>query len=303
MPYFVYLYVLNLVLWYIISWNNAVITTKGQRLEVLITCDQHTLNPSLPEEAFSFVMQVQSDYRGPDNTFSGISTGYLSYANADTPPSDLRFPTVSAIAPVHDSRSWDTWNPLLKQDTTHTEFRAPPPVAGASHVFVTQQEWVDSESGHGFDPAINTPLADDDSMSLAWTLNGQRLVLDETPLLLTSYLTQNTVENPSILRLQVGDVVDITLQNSVAGNGVCESHPWHVHGTPGWLIGEGPGAFDPATDPDHYNLIDPPYMDTVTNFPSIHGGQRGGVFERGVWKTPCGWFTMRMEVTLPGKNA
>lgn len=271
-------------------------------MEVLITCDQHTLDPNTPTEAYSFTTQVQSDYRGPDNTFSGIGNGYLSYVNPTTPSSDLQFNTLDPIAPVHESRPWDTWHPLLKQDTTHSEFQSPPQESVASHVFVTQQEWVDSESGRGFTPAINASVADDSTMSLAWTLNGQRLMLDKTPFLLTSYLTQQIVENPSIIGLNLGDVVDITIQNSVAGNGVCESHPWHVHGHPGWLIGEGPGEFDPNVDPANYNLVDPPYMDTVTNFPSVNGGQRGGVFERGVWQTPCGWFTMRMEVTLPGKK-
>lgn len=273
----------------------------GQRLEVLVTCDQHTLNPATPEQAYSFSMQVQTDYRGPDNSFAGVGHGYLSYADPATSPSELQFENVSPIAPVHDSRSWDTWHPLLKQDMTHSLYRPPPQDVKASHVFFTRQEWVDSSTGRGFDPAISTPVVGDSTMSLGWTLNGQCLVLDETPLLLSSFLNQQIVENPSVLRLQVGDVIDITVQNSVAGNGVCESHPWHVHGSPGWLIGEGPGEFDPTSDPNNYNLVDPPYMDTITNYPSAHGAQRGGIFERGLWQTPCGWFTIRLEVPKAGK--
>jgi hypothetical protein len=125
--------------------------------------------------------------------------------------------------------------------------------------------------------------------------------MPRTPFLLTSFINNQVVDNPSLLRLNIGDVVDITMQNTVAGNGVCESHPWHVHGPAGWLIGEGPGAFDHVSDPPKFNLVDPPFLDTVTNFASVHGARRNSSFERGEWQTPCGWFTLRIEATRPGK--
>lgn len=272
----------------------------GQRLEVLITCNQHALDPAFPEDTYSFSMQAQSDYRGPDTSFAGIGNGYFTYFNPVTSPSELNYEAVSAVNAIHDVYAWDAWNPLLRQDAAHADFRSPPQSASTSHVLVTQQEWVNTVTGKGFHPALHKPIEGDASMSLAWTLNGQRLNLPNTPLLLTSYLTQKPVIDPSVIRFNIGDVVDITVQNSVAGNGVCETHPWHVHSTPGWIVGEGNGSFDRVNDPSNYNLVDPPYIDTVTNFPSKYGAQRNGSMEKGEWQTPCGWFTMRLKISDPG---
>jgi hypothetical protein len=247
-------------------------------------------------------MQVQSDYRGPDPSHAGIANGYVTYANTSTTVGDLNFDSVSPILPEHDNRPWDSWHPLLKQESSHSEFKPPPQTAIASHLFITRQEWVDSATGKGFESPMITPTVGDDTISLAWTMNRQRLVMPRTPFLLSSYINQEVVQNPSILRLKVGDVIDITMQNTVAGNGVCETHPWHIHDAPAWLIGEGPGAFNSSVDPLHYNLNDPPLLDTVTNFASVHSARRNSTFESGEWQTPCGWFTIRIQATRPGKH-
>ncbi|KAI8550521.1 hypothetical protein RHMOL_Rhmol06G0113400 [Rhododendron molle] len=42
-----------------------------------------------------------------------------------------------------------------------------------------------------------------------------------------------------------------------------ENHPMHLHGNSFYLIGKGYGNFDNATDPDLYNLVDPPEVNTV----------------------------------------
>ena len=252
-------------------------------------------------ETYSFLMSVKTDYRGPDESYAGVASGYLTYADPSVSESNLLFNEVASTVPIHDHRDWDSWNPILKQNTSHHGHSPPPETTQSSYLFTTRQEWVDSKTGEGLEPALNNPVEGDKSMSYAWTLNGQRLMLPSTPLLLQSYLSQQRIHDDLIIRLNIGDVVDITIQNSVAGNGVCESHPWHIHGNTGWVIGEGSGAFDPAVDPSNYNLIDPPYVDTVTNFPSAHGARRYDTFSNGTWQTPCGWFTMRIEVSQPGK--
>ncbi|KAF7132797.1 hypothetical protein RHSIM_Rhsim09G0010800 [Rhododendron simsii] len=42
-----------------------------------------------------------------------------------------------------------------------------------------------------------------------------------------------------------------------------ENHPMHLHGYSFYLIAKGYGNFDNATDPDLYNLVDPPEVNTV----------------------------------------
>lgn len=279
---------------------SSVELSSGQRLEVLLTCDKHVLDVGAPSSTFSFLMSAKTDYRGPDTSYAGIGYAFLTYALADTPPSQLSFQEVSPLSPTHVYHPWDTWSSFLRQNTSHASYRAPPLSTQKSFTFVTKQEWVNSKTGRGFEPATKTPTPGDHTMSQAWTMNRQRLVMPSTPFLLTSYLDQAAAQDPSIFRITRGDVVDITVENAVAGNGVCECHPWHLHGAAGWLVGEGPGAFDPATDPANYNLVDAPYLDTVSNFPSAHGNRRVGTFESGAWETACGWFTLRVVITEPG---
>ena len=43
-----------------------------------------------------------------------------------------------------------------------------------------------------------------------------------------------------------------------------EDHPLHLHGYTFYVIGSGYGVFDNETDPQGFNLVDPPERNTVT---------------------------------------
>ena len=82
-----------------------------------------------------------------------------------------------------------------------------------------------------------------ENVYLRWTINGVAYSLPSTPFLLASYYEQlgNVFYSPSSkpTRLEIGDVVDMVVQNRVALNGKCESHPFHLHGTSFWILGQG----------------------------------------------------------------
>ncbi|KAK1271732.1 Laccase-3 [Acorus gramineus] len=63
------------------------------------------------------------------------------------------------------------------------------------------------------------------------------------------------------LKLKYGSVVQIVLQgtNIVAG----ENHPIHLHGYDFYILAEGFGNFNPATDKARFNMVDPPLRNTV----------------------------------------
>ena len=50
--------------------------------------------------------------------------------------------------------------------------------------------------------------------------------------------------NDVIYSLQQNQLVDIVIQNTVAINGVCESHPFHLHGHKFWIHSYGTGLYN-----------------------------------------------------------
>ncbi|XP_057769783.1 laccase-14-like [Salvia miltiorrhiza] len=60
--------------------------------------------------------------------------------------------------------------------------------------------------------------------------------------------------------LEYNAEVEIVLQGTNLGEGI--DHPIHLHGHTVYVVGTGFGNFDPTRDPENYNLVDPPLMDT-----------------------------------------
>jgi hypothetical protein len=80
--------------------------------------------------------------------------------------------------------------------------------------------------------------------------------------------------------LEYGTVLEIVFQDTdILG---AENHPMHLHGFAFYVVGRGLGNFNATTDPAKYNLIDPPYQNTVT-------------------VPTAGWAAMRFKAENPGK--
>ena len=70
-----------------------------------------------------------------------------------------------------------------------------------------------------------------------------------------------TVEGTKVIELEYGEVVELVYQGTNIGN--AQNHPMHLHGFSFYLVGTGLGNFNNQTDPDNYNLIDPPEVNTI----------------------------------------
>ena len=77
------------------------------------------------------------------------------------------------------------------------------------------------------------------------------------------------------------------MQNALALNGAAEYHGWHLHGHSFWLVGQGNGTFDPATDPANYNLVNPVFRDTVALLPYGWTAVRFLADNPGAWPMHC----------------
>ncbi|KAJ4761517.1 Laccase [Rhynchospora pubera] len=90
------------------------------------------------------------------------------------------------------------------------------------------------------------------------------------------FLTQKSTK---VKVLEYNTTVEIVFQGTNILGG--ENHPMHLHGHSFFVVGTGFGVFDKEKDPLSYNLVDPPYENTI-----------------GVPKN--GWVAIRFKAANPG---
>jgi L-ascorbate oxidase len=289
----------------------------GQRLSVLVATDQHAA-PLSSDELFTYMIRVQTEWRGNDTSHAGIGYAHWTYASSSTiskaeanGAEDTTInEDVSDVPPPNESREWDEWNQVLRQYDS-TGFPSPSNDEVTRTVLMdVQQQFVSKATGQGFSPPLSSP--ETANTMLGWTLvNNSIQKMSSTPHLLERYfdttVDEKTYDNDGTppIRIELGSVVDIVIQNSVAINGVCEQHPWHLHGHDFYVVGQGSGKFDPQTSPSSYNLTAAPLVDTVVGYPSRYANRRSDPLphEKGTWMEPCGWITLRFTANNPGKQS
>ncbi|BAD61379.1 putative diphenol oxidase [Oryza sativa Japonica Group] len=82
--------------------------------------------------------------------------------------------------------------------------------------------------------------------------------------------------------LEYGTVVEVVFQDLSI-----ENHPMHLHGFTFYVVGRGSGTFDERRDPATYNLIDPPFQNTVSVPKSSWAAIRFRADNPGVWFMHC----------------
>ncbi|KAL2336992.1 hypothetical protein Fmac_011438 [Flemingia macrophylla] len=73
--------------------------------------------------------------------------------------------------------------------------------------------------------------------------------------------SSQTTNGTKLYRLEFNSTVQVVLQDT--GVIAPESHPVHLHGFNFFVIGSGVGNFDPKTDPNSFNLLDPVERNTI----------------------------------------
>ncbi|CAL1368693.1 unnamed protein product [Linum trigynum] len=88
-----------------------------------------------------------------------------------------------------------------------------------------------------------------------------------------------------LLKLKFGARVQIVLQDTSIVT--AEEHPMHLHGYSFYVVGMGTGNFNPSTDPAKFNLIDPPYRNTIGTPPGGWAAIRFVADNPGIWLLHC----------------
>jgi L-ascorbate oxidase len=107
----------------------------------------------------------------------------------------------------------------------------------------------------------------------------------------------NIAKHPGVYEVFVGEKVQIVFQNRFSSDGVCEQHPWHMHGHTFYVVGVGADHFDPksANPIINQNIAkgETPFRDVLTLFAN-RSDKRTSV------GTPCGWAAIRFIANNPG---
>ncbi|CAF3473091.1 unnamed protein product [Rotaria sp. Silwood1] len=143
-----------------------------------------------------------------------------------------------------------------------------------------------------------------DGLGMRWIINNSsldklRLINLTQPLLLDVYNgVEDNLPNDAIYSIKQNQLIDIVLQNTVATNGVCESHPFHLHGHKFWIHSQGSGMYNPSEklNPDTNNPI---LRDTLTLYASSYSYLTPNRTSTNYLK-PCGWIKLRLIANNPG---
>lgn len=251
----------------------------GQRFDILI-------DTSLPSAAYR--ISIKSQWRGNDITPSGVfNSAFVKYSQSTI---------ISSIQPRNEIKPWNEQISLIEPRTNHV---LPSPTITLR--FNMSQAYVNASSLK----AIDFKNAYSDGY-LRWTVkNDMALVFPSTPLLLASYYGMlNTIgysDHSKPIRIELNSVVEIVIQNRAALNGVCEAHPWHLHGSSFWVVGYGPGEYKDDSLASN-SAKNPMITDTTVNYPTAYTNPRAPLnsFTAANANKPCGWTVIRFVANNPG---
>lgn len=143
-----------------------------------------------------------------------------------------------------------------------------------------------------------------DGQGVRWLTNNatfdmSRLKNLTTPLLMDLYHgNEQNVPNDIVYSVGADQLVDIVIQNTVALNGICESHPMHMHGHKFWIHSYGTGPYNALENvwPDQR---DPGLRDSLMVYASSYAYFQSNRNASDHGK-PCGWTKLRMVANNPG---
>jgi L-ascorbate oxidase len=143
-----------------------------------------------------------------------------------------------------------------------------------------------------------------DGHGIRWMVNNATFDMLRLKNLTTSLLmdlyhgNEQNLPTDVVYTLKHNQLVDIVIQNTVALNGVCESHPMHMHGHKFWIHSYGTGIYKSEKNifPDRDN---PVLRDSLMVYATSNAYYSSGL-NASNHRQPCGWTKLRMIADNPG---
>ncbi|CAF1122258.1 unnamed protein product [Adineta ricciae] len=247
--------------------------SSGQRYAVMIETNHRSRGV--------FVMRLAIRWR---TLLTGSSCSailrYSTYINDKSDPSSLPLPI---LANEEELRSFSFQNPFK---TLLINDRMPKRTADQELFLYNYQ----SRTKNGLGMRWFTNNA---------TLDKLRLINLTQPLIYDAYNgIEDNFPHDVTYSIKQNQLVDIVLQNTVATNGVCETHPFHLHGHKFWIHSQGRGMYNSSMKqtPDSANPI---LRDSLTLYASSYDYLTPNRSALNYLKA-CGWIKLRFIADNPG---
>jgi L-ascorbate oxidase len=259
----------------------------GERFDVLVTFDKSIDN---------YPLHIISNYRGNDTTAAGVYN--FTLFRYDGAPEAF----TSSLSANLEFKSWDQmYNQIRPRRDSAPVILLDPKVSitiDSKHAFVDIHSRTDINSpGKPFSTAGK----------LSWIVNNYSFAPSETPHLLASYYNLINKDDYTFYppasrpyRIEYNSDVQIVIQNYASRRGICENHPWHLHGNKFYFVGYGSGKFN-GTVPLQF-LKSPLLSDNIVMMPSSLANTRTNeIAGNGAdSNAPCGFIVLRLKADNPG---
>lgn len=215
--------------------------------------------------------------------FSSSCTGVLRYSSVTTIPTDLSTLPAPSLATIDELLSFaysNPYEPLLDIDQM--------PRRQADKEIYLHNFQARTSDGSGMRWYINNA-----------TLDHPRLSNLTRPLLFDVYNgIEENIPRDATYSIDRNQLIDVVLQNTVATNGVCESHPFHIHGHKFWIHSHGIGSYNStvASTPVNSNPI---LRDSLTLYATSYSHLTPNRTSAN-YLQPCGWVKIRFLADNPG---
>ncbi|CAF0964561.1 unnamed protein product [Adineta ricciae] len=249
--------------------------SSGQRYAVIIATKNETTNGI-------YLMKLAIRWRTLVNGSS--CTGILRYSSyTGTLPADLSTLTLPTLAENHDLLSFSYNTPF---ETLLSMYHMPRRQADREILLQSKQ--------------VHTP----DGRGMRWIMNNASLT-EERVTILTRALIQDAYNGidanypvDATYTINQNELIDLVIQNTVATNGVCESHPFHLHGHKFWIHSQGAGEYT-STSKQTPDIDNPVYRDSLTLYATAYDHLAPNRSTVNHLK-PCGWVKIRFIADNPG---
>ncbi|KAM5562142.1 hypothetical protein ABKV19_017388 [Rosa sericea] len=269
--------------------TDFVMICPGQTMDILVTADQPLGRYYMAARQYDSVRPDVTDYD------TSNVTAILEYKGNYTPPALPIFP--SNLPTYEDLSSAVAFSSrILSLASTEHPINVPKNITTRMYI-TTEMNNIEFDNGT------------DERSGLASSLNNVSWVNPSTDVLLAYYRNMSgfytsdfpdyppslfdfvaedwqvdyamSVQGTKVKVLEYNEEVEIVFQGTNILD-ASEDHPMHMHGYSFYVVGKGFGNFDNETDPQVYNLVDPPKMNTVT-------------------VAKKGWVAIRFKASNPGK--
>ncbi|XP_044509905.1 putative laccase-9 [Mangifera indica] len=290
--------------------TSYIVIGPGQTMDVLVTADQKSLGGQ-------YYIAARQSYSGKASfiAYSKFNvTAILQYidGNYTQDPETIEFPT--SLPDFEDENAAISFRNRKRSLTAQD---VPKNITTRMYIAAAENQLTNNQSGS------LTPSPASSLNNVTW-VNPWADVLEAYYKNMTGFYTEDFPDYPlefydfvsdtinttqsllgtKVKVLEYGEEVEMIFQSSNVLN-ASDNHLMHLHGHSFYVVGSGYGNFDFDQDPESYNLVDPPLVNTATLPKKGWVTVRFKALNPGVWLWHCHFdkhYTWGMNTVIIVKN-